>query len=258
MTETIPHILACDVGNSGIRFAHVQGEKVGDPRGFRQGELAGMGGSLWRLWQEMPEPRKVVACSVNAAGLKALEAAAQDTLGEEVLIVGRDLPLPMATDLPEPQRVGTDRICCAVAAYDRLGQACIVADFGTAITIDCVSDAGAFLGGAILPGLNMGAKALNADTSQLPRISLKLPDDVFGKSTEQAILIGLILGARGALREIVESYSRELERWPEVIVTGGDAKLICPHVGHSELVQAVVPDLVFRGVAMAYYGTLTG
>jgi type III pantothenate kinase len=254
--EQIPGVLACDVGNTAIHLAAVREDEVSPVRTFRIGELAEIGGALRELWGGLKPPRKLVAGSVNPVGLKALEAAAQVALKEPVLVIGRDLPLPIETDLPRPAGIGVDRLCAAVAAFDRLGVACVVADFGTAITIDCVNDEGVFLGGAILPGLGMGAAGLNAGTAQLPRVEPSVPDWVFGKDTHQAIVGGLVYGARGALRALVESYATEIGHWPVVILTGGDAKLICPHPDQSELVQAVVDDLVLRGVAIAYYRTL--
>jgi len=253
--DEIPNVLACDVGNSAIHFAHVKGDTVTPMQTMRMGELAELGSALKTLWEQVPKPRKIVACSVNAAGLKALEAAASETLAEQVVVIGRDLPLPIDTDLPQPGSIGVDRLCAAVAAFDRLGVACVVADMGTAITIDCVNDEGIFVGGAILPGLRMGMAALHANTSQLPEVELAEPKWVFGKSTQEAIVGGLIFGARGALRELVESYATELGHWPTLILTGGDATLVGHHMLEEGLVQAIVPDLVIRGVAMAYYRT---
>lgn len=256
LNETIPSVLACDVGNSAIHVAGVKGDDVTPVRVFRMGELAGLGQALSDLWARMPEPRKIVAASVNPVGLKALEAAALKATGQAVSVIGRDLPLPIETALAHPELIGVDRLCAAVAAYDRLGAACVVADFGTAITIDCVDDQGAFLGGAIMPGLSMGAKCLGSNTAQLPTVELVEPDWVYGQDTRQAIVGGLVFGARGALAQLVEAYATALGHWPLVIVTGGDAELICPDIGQSELVQAIVPDLVIRGVAAAYYRTL--
>ena len=254
--DQIPHILACDIGNSAVHLAHVQGETVGPMQAVRTGELDSLGKKLAELWQEIPSPKKLVAGSVNAAALKSLKADADELLHEPVLVVGQDLPLPMDIDLDEPAAAGTDRLCCAVAAFDRLGAACVVADFGTAVTIDCVSNEGVFLGGAIMPGLAMGAESLHAGTDRLPRIRLSRPEWVLGKNTHQAIVAGLVHGARGALRELTEAYATELGHWPTVILTGGDAKLICPDPSTCQLVQAVVPDLAVRGVAIAYYKTL--
>ena len=256
MMDRIPSVLACDVGNGAVHFAHVAGEDVSPLQVMRGGGPSDVAEALANLWQEMPAPKKLVACSVNTPAMKALEAAAKQSLHEPILLIGRDLPQPMEIDLADAGSVGADRLCCAAAAYDRLGVACAVADFGTATTIDCVNDRGVFSGGAILPGLAMGAEALHAHTALLPKVEPVEPDWVFGRDTRQAIIGGLIFGARGALRQIVESYATELGSWPLVIATGGDAELVCGKAGDSQLVQAVVPDLAVRGVAIAYYKTL--
>ncbi len=254
--DNVSNVLACDVGNTFVRFASVNSDEVSDVRSMRIGELGELGRAVGETWAGMPRPKKIVAASVNPPALKALEAATAESPNEPVLVVGRDLPLPIDTDLPNPEAVGTDRLCCASAAFDRLGVACVVADFGTAITIDCVNAEGVFVGGSILPGLAMQAESLQAGTAQLPRVRLVEPDWVFGKDTRQAIIGGIIFGARGLLRERVEAYATQLGQWPTVIATGGDAKLICGDPNGSQLVQAIVPNLSLHGVAMAYYRTL--
>jgi type III pantothenate kinase len=254
--EKIPSVLACDCGNSSIKFAHVKGETVCEVRNFKLGELAGLGAALVEVWQQMPNPKRIAACSVNPVALKALEAAASESLNQEVLVVGRDMDLPMETAVEEPAKVGTDRICAAVAAFDRVGLACVVVDCGSAITTDCVDDKGVFRGGAILPGLTMSAKALSEGTALLPQVKLENPTWVFGCNTSQAIVGGVVCGARGAMRYFIESYATQLGSWPTVFATGGDAELICSDPSVDDLVQAVVPDLILRGVAMAYYKSL--
>jgi len=256
MMNEIPAVLACDVGNSTIRLAMVTADDVSEPLTVRVGELGSLAEPLQGMWAGRSEPDRIVASSVNASALKALEAAAARAVKQDTLVIGRDLPLPIDTDLDKPQAVGVDRLCCAAAAFDRLGGACIVADFGTAITIDCVSDAGLFLGGAILPGLAMSASALADGTVQLPHVDLVRPDWTFGKDTTQAIVGGLVNGARGALRHFVEAYAMELNHWPPVVATGGDAELVCDDSATRDLVRAIVPDLALRGVAMAYYKSL--
>jgi type III pantothenate kinase len=254
--EEIPNVLCCDCGNTNISIAHVKGEKVTPKQMFRLGELQGLGEAISQLWTEMPSPKKIVAGSVNPSALKALEAAVAEVVEQDVLVVGRELPLPIETPLPQPDAIGVDRLCCAVAAFDRLGVACVVADFGTAITIDCVDDQGVFLGGSILPGLRASAETLRNHTAQLPEVELSEPTWVYGSNTQEAIVGGLVYGARGALRERVEAYATELGSWPVVIVTGGDSHLVCPYPGEEGLVQAIVDDLCLRGIAIAYYKTL--
>ncbi len=256
MTEAIPSVLACDVGNTAIGLAVIKDDQAGPVVTMQLGDLSNLGQTLTELWALIEEPPTVVASSVNPTGLKALEAAAGESLSANVLVIGRDLPLPMETDLPEPESIGTDRLCAAVAAFDKLGVACVVADFGTAITVDCVSEKGVYLGGAILPGLAMSAAGLGEKTAFLPKVELADPDWVFGKDTKQAIVGGLVFGVRGAVRALVESYATKLGHWPLLIVTGGDAELICCDPTIRNLVQAVVGDLTLRGVALAYYNSL--
>ncbi len=254
--NSIPTVLACDVGNTTIQLALVTGDEVSSPRTVGADDQPSLATAIADLWAQAEPPRRIVAASVNPPALAGLEAVATSAVREDVLIVGEDIPLPASTALPEPEAIGVDRLCCAAAAYDRLGTACIVADFGSAITIDYVGDDGVFMGGAILPGLAMSARCLSENTAQLPRVDLVQPDWVFGRNTREAIIGGVIRGARGALREIAETYATETGNWPTVIVTGGDAGLICSHVDDSDMIQAVVPDLALRGVAMAYYGSL--
>ncbi len=249
----MPSVLACDIGNTSVRIACVSGSESSAPASFDNRDLSALGDGLAAVWDQMGPGGKVAASSVNPEALKSLEAAAGKAIGQDVLVIGRDLPLPIETSVPHPAGIGTDRLCAAAAAYDRLGVACVVADFGSAITIDCVNSDGVFQGGAILPGLRMGARALASQTAQLPEVQIAEPHWVYGQDTAQAIIGGLVRGARGALRELVETYATEMGSWPVVILTGGDARLICKDVNESELAQAIVDNLVLRGVAIAYY-----
>jgi type III pantothenate kinase len=254
--EGIPSVLACDVGNSRLRFAHVEGDTVSEVKSHRLGDLADLGRELAILWETMPEPKHVVAASVNPSGLRALEAAVHEAIGVDTLVVGKDTPLPLETTLDNPESIGVDRLCTAVAAFDRLGVPCIVADFGSAITIDAVDAEGRFMGGAILPGLRMGARTLHENTAQLPHVELVAPNWTFGQNTQEAIIGGLVYGAQGALRRLAEAYATQMGAWPLIIATGGDAELVCGNVQEGDLIQAIVPDLSIRGVAMAYYRSL--
>ena len=253
--DIIPSLVVADVGNQAVKIAKADPAGVSDVHAFSLSDLSDLPATLMRLLDELTAPRYIVAASVNPAGLRGLTDAAE-TLGENVLTVGEDLPLPIEADLPEPQAIGPDRLCAAAAAWDRLQQPCVVADFGTAITIDCVNDKETFLGGAILPGLAISSAGLSDGTAGLPHVELRDPDWVYGKTTEQAIIGGIVFGARGAMRELVEAYATDLGAWPLVIATGGNARLICGDIRQIGIVQAIVDDLTLRGVAIAYYRTL--
>lgn len=249
----LAHVLAADVGNTHVTLGVVHGDQVYAVQKLAADELDRLPAILDAMWQAMDKPRRVVACSVNDPLLERFKLASIETLEEPVAVVGEDIPLPLPTSLSEPEAIGVDRLCCAAAAFGRLQQACVVVDVGTAITIDCVSEDGEFLGGAILPGMRMQARALHSGTAQLPEVELTSPTWVFGRNTQEAILSGIVNGVRGAVRERVEAYATELRKWPLVICTGGDAELLGDDEGR---VQATVEGLCLLGVARAFYQSL--
>ncbi len=130
-----------------------------------------------------------------------------------------------------------------------MGNACVVVDAGTALTIDVCNDAGEFLGGAIAPGAAMMLHALHDKTALLPAVKLAKPEDAWGKNSEQAMLQGVYHGIRGIVKELVEQYATALGQWPDIIATGGDAAML---FGDWELIHAVSPDLTLYGIALAY------
>lgn len=204
-----------------------------------------------QAWSALPGElsRAAVAASVVPATLDALRAPIKRRLETTVLVVGEDLHRPLVLAVEDPESVGADRICCAAAAYDKIRLACVTASFGTAVTVDCVNEEGVFMGGAILPGLDLQARALSDGTAALPSVTVQPTGKVYGTETTQAICNGIIYGAVGGLRELTERYATELKTWPQLIITGGNAELIrdnCNFVDH------LVPDLCLQGIALAY------
>jgi len=173
----------------------------------------------------------------------------KDNLNEEIHIIGKDIPLPMSVWVDEPDKVGTDRIVAAAAAYTVVEDAVVVADFGTAVTIDLVDQNGVFQGGVICPGFEISAKALQDNTAQLPNIKVTKPNAPYGKNTTDAINCGLYYSIVGALEEIIRRYAEELGRWPQTIITGRGAKTIQTD---CEFIDNYVPNLVVKGIVLAY------
>lgn len=240
-----------EIGNSHVSVASVIKGVVRTNERFDSDQLQPIADHTGQVWEALPQNlnRAVVAASVVPDVLTRVGEVVAAHLKTPLLIVGRDLHLPMSLAVESPESVGVDRVCCAAAAYDRIHQACVTASFGTAITIDCVNNEGVFLGGAILPGLKMQARGLHAGTAQLPEVGIAEADTVYGVSTEQAIRNGIVYGAVGALREITERYATDLHAWPQLVVTGGHAELISRY---CDFIDNVVPDLCIRGAALAY------
>jgi type III pantothenate kinase len=161
-----------------------------------------------------------------------------------------DLPLTVRVEFPD--RVGLDRLAAAVAAnvIRHAARPAIVVDAGSAITVDLVAADGAFEGGVILPGFQMSAQALyGADMLPLAKfVASDAPPPVVGKNTEAAIKSGLFWGSVGAVREIVDRMTTQLDQPPEIFVTGGDLRQLAVHLGDE---ASFVPNLVLCGIAVA-------
>ncbi|MEJ5260129.1 MAG: type III pantothenate kinase [Anaerohalosphaeraceae bacterium] len=254
------NLIAIDIGNSRVKVAlYCDDEEKwlrsipGDPaleKTLRQ--------TLREAWERIPfskaaaEPIRdgvLVASSVKPVWTDLLEKLVREELNEKVLLVGRDIPLPIETSVDNPLEVGTDRLIAAAAAFAVVEDAVVVADFGTAVTIDLVDESGVFVGGTISPGFEIAAKALQENTAKLPRITMAKPVSPNGANTVEAIRSGLYYSALGLLETVCRKFAEQLGRWPQVILTGGGAALIRDD---CEFVDSYVPDLTVRGIIIAY------
>ena len=125
-----------------------------------------------------------------------------------------------------PAEVGADRIVNAVAAFMKYGGPCIVVDFGTATTFDCVSARGEYQGGVICPGIGISADALFERTARLPRVDMRKPVSIIGTTTVGSLQSGLYYGYLGLVDGILELLLQELGEHTSVVATGGLASLI--------------------------------
>src|SRR3989454_6319780 len=125
-----------------------------------------------------------------------------------------------------PKEVGADRIANAVAAVETYGGPCVVVDFGTATTFDCVSSKGEYMGGVICPGIGISADALFENTARLPRVDIRKPTRVIGTTTVGSLQSGLYYGYLGLVDGILERLLEEMGEETRVVATGGLAALI--------------------------------
>ena len=171
-------------------------------------------------------------------------------LGQTMLVVGPSIRTGMAIRIDNPREVGADRLVNAVAAYDRVRGACIVVDFGTAITYDAVSEAGEYLGGIISPGAEISIEALTERAAKLPRVELAEPRSLIGKSTVDAIRSGIVYGFAGQVDGIVHRLRAELGASTPVIATGGLAQALVPFV--RETIDEVDDLLTLTGLRLIW------
>lgn len=165
---------------------------------------------------------KIVSCSTRAEYVELPDMLK----GKPHLPISHDVKMPITIDYSTPQTLGKDRIAAAVGAYSIYpGHNILIIDIGTAITIDFVDDCGVFHGGAISPGPDMRAKALNCFTGKLPLVSLDSEPSLQGKCTKDAISSGIINGVRFEIEGYISRYKQICENI-QVIVSGGSANIV--------------------------------
>jgi type III pantothenate kinase len=208
------------------RFATVQ-ESTADELGSRLRNLLDLRGlGLHDI------DRSIVSSSVPLLS-EEWTAMVRRYLGHEMLIVGPAIRTGMPIRYDNPREVGADRLVNAVAAFERVGDTCIVVDFGTAITYDVVSSAGEYMGGIITPGAEISIDALYQRAAKLPKVELAEPRALIGKSTVEAIRSGIVFGFAGQVDGIVRRLRDELGEDTFVLATGGLARALVPAVRES-------------------------
>jgi type III pantothenate kinase len=248
------NLVVMNVGNSRLAIGSFRGGELSGVTRIPNDDRAQWEGEIAAAWNRIEgrENAAIVAAGVNPPMERALQDAVSSAANRRVVWVGKNLELPIKVLTDAPEQTGVDRVLNIAAAYEQIGNACVVVDAGTAITIDCCNDQGEFLGGAIAPGLRLQLEALHEKTAVLPALKVSefaAPQVHFGRNTRDAILQGVYHGIRGMVRELVENYATDLGRWPEIIATGGDAQVL---FGGWELIHAISPDLTLYGIALAY------
>lgn len=245
-------LLVADIGNTNIHLGLFDGQNPSESpsrRGLipveRLDEIA-------RHWAEFAGDQRVedaIVGSVNPKVGTPFCRWVKRRHGVEPKIFGREVPPPMPVLVDRPSEVGADRLANAVAAFHRLHRACVVVDAGTALTFDVVSEEGAYLGGAIAPGIGTAARALADRTALLPHIRVDPPETAIGKNTIDAMMSGIFYGAVGLVEVMHRRIREERPDDPVFIATGSDGKVLKEH---CPLIREFYPDLTLEGLRLAF------
>src|ERR1700688_287482 len=175
---------------------------------------------------EASEIRGIVISSVVPPLDPVLRQVCERYFNSKPLLIEPGVKTGMQVHYDNPAEVGADRIVNAVAAFEKYGGPCVIVDFGTATTFDCVSDKGEYMGGVICPGIGISADALFQRTARLPRVEIRKPARVIGTNTVGSLQSGLYYGYLGLVDGILERLVDEIGEETRVIATGGLAALI--------------------------------
>jgi type III pantothenate kinase len=248
------NLIAINVGNTRTQIGEFRDGQLQRSERFPNTDFSAITqavASWWGEWGQRDDSQvgAILLASVNDPVAQKLIAALEGQLSVDVYRVGDDVPVPIGQQLDPETLTGVDRLLNAAAAYDRVKQACVIVDAGTAVTVDFVDGAGTFQGGAIAPGAAMQLRALHENTAALPELAFRAPEnEAFGRNTAQAMLQGVYHGIRGMVQRLVEQYAERYGAFPMVIATGGDAAVLFEN---EQLIDRIVPDLTLLGIAAA-------
>jgi type III pantothenate kinase len=249
-------LLVVDVGNTQTHFGTYQGDELVEHWRFatvRTSTADELGAALRNLLELRGVGLADLSASIVSSTVPQLRpewtTMAARYLGHEMPVVGPGVRTGMPIRIDNPRELGADRLVNAVAAYERFQDACIVVDFGTAITYDVVSHEGELLGALISPGIEIALEALSERAAKLPKVDLVEPRAVIGKSTVEAIRAGVIFGYAGQVDGIVRRLHEEVGQEAEVIATGGLAHVVVPY---TETIDHVDDLLTLTGLRLIY------
>jgi len=250
-------LLAIDVGNTQTHLGAFDGERLVEHWRFqtRAGatgdELAErIAGMLALSGVTLADLDAVCASSVVPPLGAQYEQLTERYLDDAAtfLAVEPGVKTGMPIRIDNPLEVGADRLVNSVAAYDRIGGACVVVDFGTGINFDAVSADGEYLGGAIAPGLEVSLTALVERAARIPRIELAEPETAIGRSSRAAIQSGVVFGFAGLIDGVVRRIEEELGD-ATMLATGGLAAAIVPF---TETIDEVDEMLTLKGLRLIH------
>lgn len=249
-------LLAMDVGNTHIvvgiyrkekllNFWRIKSErdKTEDQYGIIVKNL------LW--YSDLPplEIKDIIISSVVPPITQILNRMGTKYFDVKPMVVDLNKNIGIYLRYENPGEVGADRIVNAIAGYELYGGPLIIVDFGTATTFCAISEEGAYLGGAIAPGITISTDALFNLAAKLPKVELTRPSKVIGRNTTASMQSGIFYGFVGQVDGIVKKMIQEFYTTPTVLATGGLAELIA---SESETIDRINPYLTLEGLRIIY------
>lgn len=250
-------ILALDVGNTQIHGGVYENDHLRFQ--FRRNTKSGnssdeLGLFLALLLRENGvEPKSldhVAICSVVPDVIHSLRGACTKYLGRQPFILQAGAKTGLRIRYRNPLEVGSDRIANSIAGTHLFpGKNLIIADFGTATTLDVVTADRDYLGGMILPGLKISMEALESKTARLPSVEIVKPQEIVGRSTTESIQSGLYYQNLYAMRGITAQIKNEAFQGENVLVlgTGGFSRMF----EKEGIFDHLMPELVLTGLSLA-------
>ena len=210
---------------------------------------------LWILIESCLHAVDLSSKDINQVGISSVvprltelyREVSQKRFAAKPVVVSVETVSQLIIDYQPPHAVGADRICSAIAGYNKFGGPLIIIDLGTATVFDVIDQEGTYLGGLIAPGLNTAADSLHRMTDALPRVDLQFPSHLIGKSTVESIQSGVLYGAIEMIDGVVRRIQESLKQKTTVVATGGFSGLL---KSQSAMIEKIEPNLVLEGIRL--------
>jgi type III pantothenate kinase len=235
-------ILAIDIGNTNISFGIFRGNKIVKRLDIptRNYNLRKLSVCLGKISID-----NSVICSVVPKATAKVKHDLEKITGIEPYYIGKGLKVPIRNLYRHPGQVGQDRLVNAYAATLLYGAPAVVVDFGTAVTLDVISKNKEYLGGMILPGLQVSLDCLAQRTALLPKIKLNKPKEFIGRDTKNSMLSGIVYGFAALTDDLTQRIKNKIGRNALVIGTGGNISLIAKYCKN---INKIDKDLTLKGL----------
>ena len=241
-------LLTVDIGNTSTKFGIFDGDRLTAKLSIPTIQDATAAGLAKVLRSRITSPvTAAMVCSVVPGANTAMLDFLTYEYGIAPLLVSNDLDFGLKINYEPLSAAGADRLVNASAASQIYGVPCIICSFGTALTIDAVSQDRVLLGGIIAPGMATMAKALQLNTARLPDVEIERPDAIIQNTTAGSIRSGVFYGYLALAEGLIKRIKDELGGDPQVIATGGDAAMIAKH---SDAIDVVDNDLLLNGLRL--------
>ena len=244
-------IIVIDIGNSTAVVAGIENDEIRFTGEVETNRSYGPA-EYTRLLRPILEGRQcqgAILSSVVPQITQAVRQAAGDILGKMPMLVSPETKTGLQVDVPEPDKVGRDRLVDAAWAAEHFPLPAVTADLGTATTLNLVLPGKIFAGGIICAGLQTGLNALHQRAAQLPQLELTIPERIVGKNTAECMLSGAVAGTAAMIDGLVSSIEEELGTPVTLLLTGGGGKYVTSLLRHEHTFD---PDMTRKGLALLY------
>lgn len=251
-------ILAINVGNTHTSFGCVDEEKnvsnvlsiPTDTKETSFGYAAKMKQIFDLTGLSLHQLEGAILSSVVPPVTEVMKKAVKLLIGKEPMVLGAGVKTGLHICIDDPGTIASDLVATAVAAKELYPVPCVIIDMGTATTLTCVNQDGKYIGGAILPGVQISLEALTEDTSLLPKIDISAPKRAISSSTVESMRSGIVYGTVGAIDGILDRFTMEFGALPKTVIsTGGLGKVILPYSRYT-----IIEDekLLLKGLGIIY------